>query len=206
MNKPKKIIITGEGGQGVQTIAQILALSAFDAGKEATYIPNYGVEQRGGVSVAFVQICSCEETDKSCGCHIGFPKFDKADLLINLRERAVERTKQYVTKETLYVYDSVLVKSSSLARISCEKIAIPAQSYASEKLESKVFNMIILGAVLEATKVLSKEAVEKKLDQFFADKYKKHPELKHLNKKALAVGIEMIERVNRNIKEEAGKV
>ena len=39
-----KILIAGEGGQGIQTAAQVLAKAAFKEGKRALYIPNFGVE------------------------------------------------------------------------------------------------------------------------------------------------------------------
>ena len=44
-----KIVLAGEGGQGVQSIAKILVEAGYEAGKEVLYIPNFGVEQRGGV-------------------------------------------------------------------------------------------------------------------------------------------------------------
>ena len=46
-----KIVLAGEGGQGVQSIAKILVEAGYEAGKQVLYIPNFGVEQRGGVSV-----------------------------------------------------------------------------------------------------------------------------------------------------------
>ena len=48
-----KIVLAGEGGQGVQSIAKILVEAGYEAGKQILYIPNFGVEQRGGVSIAF---------------------------------------------------------------------------------------------------------------------------------------------------------
>jgi len=56
MSEIVKIALAGEGGQGVQSVAQILTEAAALEGKEILYIPNFGVEQRGGVSIAFVQI------------------------------------------------------------------------------------------------------------------------------------------------------
>ena len=47
-----KIAAAGEGGQGVQALAETLALAAYRAGLNALYIPNFGIEQRGGVSLA----------------------------------------------------------------------------------------------------------------------------------------------------------
>ena len=51
-----RIVLAGEGGQGVQSIAKILVEAGYEAGKEILYIPNFGVEQRGGVSIAFCQV------------------------------------------------------------------------------------------------------------------------------------------------------
>jgi len=198
--KPLRLIITGEGGQGVQSVGIIIAKAAFCSGKLATYLPNYGTEQRGGVSVAYVQICSCDEKLKSCICQIGFPKFDKADILINFRERAVKRTAKYVSKDTIYLYDSNLVNSNSLKGLDCNKIAIPAERIASTKLEPKVFNMVILGALIEETGILNNKIVQEVMDEFFNEKYKKKPELKHLNRKALQIGIDMIQKIKNNSK------
>lgn len=195
MDKPTRIIITGEGGQGVQTIGKILAKAAFIHGKQATYLPNYGVEQRGGVSIAFVQICECYEDHDSCSCEIGFPKFLKADLLVNFCERAIERTKVYTKRETLYVYDSILIDDNVLNFIKCPKIAIPATDYARKNLEAKVFNMIMLGAIIGYTDILDIKDVEKAFLEEFAPKIKKRPEIKHLNLKALKVGYDLMKNI-----------
>ena len=96
-----KILIAGEGGQGVQTVAKILAQSAFTEGQEVTYIPNFGVEQRGGLSIAFVIIDSKP---------IAYPKFKTADVLAILTEKAISRVKNYQGKQT-----KILKNSSNLA-------------------------------------------------------------------------------------------
>jgi len=38
-----KILIAGEGGQGVQTISKILTETAYHKGLEVSFVPNYGV-------------------------------------------------------------------------------------------------------------------------------------------------------------------
>ena len=42
------LLIAGFGGQGVVLIGQLLGYAASSAGKNATYYPSYGAEQRGG--------------------------------------------------------------------------------------------------------------------------------------------------------------
>jgi Pyruvate/2-oxoacid:ferredoxin oxidoreductase gamma subunit len=85
-----KILIAGEGGQGIQTAAQVLAKAAFQEGQKALYIPNFGVEQRGGASLAFLVF----------GEEAVYPKFDQADYLVLLSRRVQTRVAQYQGKKT----------------------------------------------------------------------------------------------------------
>ena len=174
-----KILIAGEGGQGVQAMSHILAEAAFSAGLDVNYLPNYGVEQRGGVSLGFLQI------GKGV---IGFPKFSKADIIVVLRDRAVDRIAEYIDDKTLYIYDSDLIVGSELRGVMAEKLAIPATSLAAAKLSPTVTNMVLVGSLLSEIPVLSRKIIEDTLDKYFADKYKVKPQLRNLNKKALDLG------------------
>ena len=234
MAKVIKVAIAGEGGQGVQSIAEILAEAANAEGKNALYIPNFGVEQRGGVSIAFVQISDGE---------IGFPKFQKADILIPVSPRAVQRTTEYAGKDTVYIYDNSLIQEGevndnivgmqyfdvtppcptadhpnndqSQDMIAGEPktcsftkpgpgvnpgdipevkkvLAIPANDIAKNELHPRVFNIIILGAVIAATEVLPMDAIKKALESKLGDKFKKNPALRDMNFKALERGYQLI--------------
>ena len=46
----EEIIIAGFGGQGVLSMGRILAYSGLMEGKEVTWMPAYGPEQRGGTA------------------------------------------------------------------------------------------------------------------------------------------------------------
>ncbi|MFH1789565.1 MAG: 2-oxoacid:acceptor oxidoreductase family protein [bacterium] len=81
-----KILLSGDGGQGIQTIADIITRSAHEKGLYVSDIPNFGLEQRGGVSLAFLQISNEE---------ILYPKFTKPDILLIMSEQADFRTKIY---------------------------------------------------------------------------------------------------------------
>lgn len=179
-----RIVLAGEGGQGVQTVAEILAEAAYGGGKQVIYIPNFGVEQRGGVSVAFVQI-----SDEA----IGSPKFDTADVVVALSDRAVHRTRQYVGTETTFIYDSGIGNIEvSIPTGAAKVLPIPAIGVAKKELNPRVFNIIIMGAVVCTTGVISidqaKEAIEEKL--FY--KFEKKPDLRDLNFKALERGCELV--------------
>lgn len=183
MEKPLKIIVAGEGGQGIQVIGKTLTVGAFMDNKKTTFIPNYGVEQRGGVSLAFVQISKKE---------IPFPKFAKADILIVLCHRAIERTKRYVTKETLYIYDKEQIFSKDISDVNCRKIGLEGQEYAKKYLSLKVANVIYLGAINEAGKIISQAVLRNALEKELGEKILNDAHLHKLNLKALEVGRVMI--------------
>ena len=107
-----KILIAGEGGQGIQTAAQVLARAAFKEGKNALYIPNFGVEQRGGASIAFLTI------DKA---PVVYPKFEKADILAILSEKVKKRVKKYQGPKTKVISEKnnllILKKILDLTKI-----------------------------------------------------------------------------------------
>lgn len=181
--KLKRIIIAGEGGQGIQALAHILTGAAFEQGMNVSFLPNFGVEQRGGVSLAFIQI-STEE--------ISFPKFPKADILVLFAPRAVKRIETYLKKDTVVIFDNSLVPEKLLEHLRVEKVALPASRYAKEHLVPRVFNIILLGALTAELKNLKIKRVEKELLTFFAEKIKKEPQMKHFNLKALEYGFETV--------------
>ncbi|GAW92968.1 2-oxoacid:acceptor oxidoreductase family protein [Calderihabitans maritimus] len=189
MSRITKIVIAGEGGQGVQAIAEIIGEAAYEEGKQALYIPNFGVEQRGGVSVAFIQVSRQK---------IGSPKFDKADVVVALSDRAVRRTRQYVNSATIFVYDSSIQGvEKDLPDNAWEVVKLPALEIAKKKLNPRVFNVIILGTIIKATGVITeakaKEALEKKLGH----RFQQDPQLRVLNHKALEEGIGLVQKCFR---------
>ncbi|HOB87340.1 MAG TPA: 2-oxoacid:acceptor oxidoreductase family protein, partial [Bacillota bacterium] len=176
------------------------------------YIPNFGIEQRGGVSLAMVQLSAAP---------IGAPKFQIADLIVALSPRSYRRCFQHLGPETMVLYDSSLMEPPRVEdqvvglqaydTIAPEAfaervgrhprreespppgrrlIAIPASDLARKHLHPRVFNMIVLGAIGAITGMveleLIKEALAKKLDRRFA----KDPDLKENNFKALELGWE----------------
>ncbi|MFH1366579.1 MAG: 2-oxoacid:acceptor oxidoreductase family protein [Patescibacteria group bacterium] len=183
----KKILIAGEGGQGVQTMAKLLNQSAYDKGLKVSYIPNYGVEQRGGVSIAFIYI-----QDKP----VIFPKFDKADLVVILSERSVLRTWRYVGSESIVIYNSSYITpkliNSQKPRIK-NLIPIDATNLAQNKLKSpRVFNTIVLGAILGKLGKVTFAEMKRAIKKSLGAKIKAKPELETLNNDALKMGMELV--------------
>ncbi|RKO67969.1 2-oxoacid:acceptor oxidoreductase family protein [Desulfofundulus salinus] len=184
MAKAVKILLAGEGGQGVQSVAEIIAEAANEEGREALYIPNFGVEQRGGVSIAYLQI-----GDEP----IGAPKFQTGDIVIALSDRAVHRTRQYVGPQTLFVYDSSIEGVEDALPTQAKKILpIPAIEVSKNELHPRVFNIVIMGAVIKATGVISVEEAKKAIEKKLGYKFEKNPKLRELNFRALERGMELV--------------
>jgi 2-oxoglutarate ferredoxin oxidoreductase subunit gamma len=152
-----KVLIAGEGGQGVQSIAEILARAAFADGKKALYIPNFGVEQRGGVSLAFVII-----DDKP----VVYPKFEKADILAILTERASKRVESYIDQQTKVIQG-------------------PAITQKDKGLPSKAWNILVLGQINKEGKIVSEESLKKSLEERFAKQFAENPQLRKIDLEAL---------------------
>lgn len=179
-----KIVMAGEGGQGVQSVAEIIAEAANEEGKECLYIPNFGVEQRGGVSVAFVQI-----SDES----IGAPKFNTGDIVVALSDRAFYRTKQYVGPQTIFVYDtSIDIPQEALPTNAARILGIPAVEISKNELHPRVFNIIIMGAVVGATSVISREDAKRAIEHKLGAKFEKQPKLREQNFSAIDRGIDLV--------------
>jgi 2-oxoglutarate ferredoxin oxidoreductase subunit gamma len=184
-----RVALAGEGGQGVQSVAEILAEAAYNENKQAIYIPNFGLEQRGGVSIAFIQV-----SDE----RIGAPKFNKADVVIAMSERAVGRTAEYSDSNTLFVYDDGFnVDAEELPAEAKQIIGLPAVNTANEELHPRVFNVIIMGAVIGLTNMVTFEAAKNALVNKLGHKFENNPDLRELNFKALEIGKRMAEEALR---------
>jgi len=217
MSQAVCIALAGEGGQGVQLVGEILADSAYRAGLNSIYIPNFGVEQRGGVSIAFVQV-SPEP--------IGSPKFKKADILVPLSQRAVDRTRTYIKQDTLYIYEASAIEPPHVndramgiqawdtvapeaitLMVGTEAaepakppagirpktiIGIPAAEIAKNELKPRVFNIIILGAIVAASRILAPEKVMESMSKKLGSKFESDAELKALNFKAFETGVSYV--------------
>lgn len=179
-----KMVLAGEGGQGVQAVAEILVEAAHEEGKECLYIPNFGVEQRGGVSVAYIQISDDV---------IGAPKFKIGDVVVALSERSIHRTKKYVGPETVFVYDSSInIAEKDLPQNAARILNIPAVEISNHELNPRVFNVIIMGAVVGATNVITREDAKKAIEHKLGAKFEKQPQLRDMNFSAIDRGIEIV--------------
>ncbi|HCC22393.1 TPA: ketoisovalerate oxidoreductase [Candidatus Uhrbacteria bacterium] len=183
MSGTYNIIVSGEGGQGVLSIAEIIAYAAWLQGRKAVCVPYFSTEKRGGVSTAFAQI-----GDQP----LSFPKFRHANLWVALSQRAVDRISPYLCEDTTVIVNSHLVKDLSSIK-SYSPHAIDATALATEQLKKpRTFNMIILGAMLKFVPDITEEGFVAALDKQFVAQYERDPELRELNRQALDLGYSLL--------------
>ena len=151
----EEILIGGVGGQGVVLSGILLGTAAtlFD-GKQAVQTQSYSSELRGGSTRAEVIISEEPVTD---------PQVRKPDILIALAEDALSKYVDRVKPKGLLVIDSDLVKGAKPG--DYEILSIPATSTADKEMGNIVVaNLIILGAIIRKTGLLSVEAMEKAIE------------------------------------------
>jgi len=178
----KEIIISGFGGQGVLSMGKILAYSALMDGKEVTWMPAYGPEQRGGT--ANVTVIVSDE-------RISSPILSHFDVAVVLNQPSLEKFEPKLKPGGVLIYDSYGILNPP-TRKDITVYRIDAMDKAAEMKNGKVFNMIVLGGLLKVAPVVSDKGVEKAL-------YKTLPERHHslipLNMQALGEGGHIIEEV-----------
>jgi 2-oxoglutarate ferredoxin oxidoreductase subunit gamma len=170
-----EIRVTGSGGQGAITLGNILGTAAaLHDGKEAVVTEGYSPAITGGWSRADVVISDGP---------IDYPLVSKLDALVAMYQEGLELNAKLVKPSGVIVVESQLVDASR-ARADGLILSIPAASQAQALGKKVLTNIVLLGALLGATSVVSKTSVEKTLVERF-------PKAAELNLKALNSGLEL---------------
>ncbi|HPI20008.1 MAG TPA: 2-oxoacid:acceptor oxidoreductase family protein [Candidatus Kapabacteria bacterium] len=172
-------IFSGFGGQGVLTMGMLLGYAGIIEDKEVTWMPSYGPEMRGGTANC-ITIVSDEL--------ISSPIISKFDTVVALNQPSVDKFEAKVKKGGNIIFDStnILIPPT---REDINIYSIAASEAAVSMKNTKVLNMIVLGAFIEARKVVKPETIFKALEQVLPERYHK---LIPLNKQAFEVGMGLI--------------
>ena len=170
-----EVRFSGFGGQGIILAAVILGRAAalYD-GKHAVQTQVYGPEARGGASMSAVII-----DDEP----IFYPEVTVPDIYVIMSQEGYERYGSKAQREAVMIIDSDMVEG----RPDCRFIDVPATSEARITLGKVIVaNIVMLGAVVAATGVVSDAAIEKAV----LDSVPKGTE--KLNLAALKRGMELV--------------
>lgn len=178
----KSFVFSGSGGQGIMSAGMMMAHAAIDMKKHATFLPEYGPEQRGGSAKCTVIISDDE---------IVSPLTKKCDNLVAMNEQAYNKFKDDIKEGGILVVNSSRI-TSEINRDDVKVIAVPVDDIALEVGNIKVANIVIIGALIGATEIVSKDIFVASLEEKFKAK---KPEILEMNMKALEKGIVFGEKI-----------
>jgi len=142
--------ISGAGGQGVISAANILAKCAVSEGLYATQTQSYGPASRGGVSKGEVVISDAP---------IDYPFVRVPDILVVMSQEAYKSYISDVEEGTIVIIDPDLVKG--------EGLGVKATSAAGEAGSRQNANMVMLGALASFLDFIDTDALREEVKRRF---------------------------------------
>jgi 2-oxoglutarate ferredoxin oxidoreductase subunit gamma len=170
-----EIIISGFGGQGVLFAGQLLAYTALDNGLEVTWFPSYGPEMRGGTAHCIVIISDDE---------IGSPVILNPYAAIVMNLPSLDKYESLVKEGGILVVNTSLVNRNP-TRDDITSVLVPANEIAEELGDSRLANIVLVGALFECLDTLSLKAIGEGLGKHIPEH---HRDLLGANLKALERG------------------
>lgn len=174
------MIIAGFGGQGVMLIGNLLAYAGMNMDLQVTYMPVYGVEMRGGTANCTV-VLNDEE--------IGSPIIYQPTSLIVMNQPSLEKFAPRLLPQGKLIYNSSIIQTSPELLPEQEAWAVPANQLANELGDTRMANMVILGAWVQAVGAVGLQAVQDSLQEVISSR---NQHLIPKNRQALEAGAEHV--------------
>jgi len=154
-----KMFFAGTGGMGILLMGQIIGAAAMLENKEATFFPSYGPEMRGGTAN-----CTVIVSDKP----IRSPLIFESDCVVAMTLPSMRKFEPTLKPGGLLMLNTSLIRHAP-ERSDINVIEVPVTELATNTLgNAKVANIIMLGAFIRATNVVSSESIEQVLHSIFS--------------------------------------
>lgn len=139
------LFIAGFGGQGVLLAGNLLSYAAIIEGKNVSFFPSYGVEKRGGEAMCTVVIADGE---------VGSPVVGYPSITILLNQSSLDKYGGRTRPGGTCIINSSLVDIGRFDRRDIEIILLPMNDIAMELGDSRMMNMVAVGAYAEHSKAV----------------------------------------------------
>lgn len=176
-NNQTRIIIAGFGGQGVVLAGNVLARAAVIEDKNVTGMVSYGAEMRGGTANSTIVI-----SDEK----IASPFVEIPDVAIIMNQPSRDKFEPDIASGGLAVINSTMVEDVG-PRTDIDRVSIDASDIANSLGNTRVANLVILGAFVKKTGILKQQSVVTAIDELFSSK---KPAFVEINTKAFNAGYE----------------
>jgi 2-oxoisovalerate ferredoxin oxidoreductase beta subunit len=144
-----RIKVAGFGGQGVLMLGEVLAEAGLGAGYEVSWLPSYGPEMRSGTSNCHVRLASHA---------IDSPLVSRPNVLLALNEPSLRKFLPALEEGGIVLYNDNEIPADCVRR-DVRMVALPFTQLADELGATKVGNIVMLGALLEATGMLEQDRI-----------------------------------------------
>ena len=153
-----KMFFAGSGGQGVLLMGQIITYAAMLEGKEATFLPSYGPEMRGGTAN-----CTVVVSDKP----VSSPLIYEADIAVVMNRPSMDKFEPMVKAGGFMFYNESIIDRKP-ERTDIKSVAVDLAARCAALGNDKVANMVILGEVVRGTSVVQVDTVFKVFEKVFS--------------------------------------
>jgi 2-oxoglutarate ferredoxin oxidoreductase subunit gamma len=170
-----KMIFSGFGGQGVIMMGYLFAMAGMYEEKNVTCLPSYGAEVRGGTANCTVVISSEE---------IASPVASEPDFAVFMNQPSLIRFQNQIQSGGTVFLNSSMIETKPI-RGDIEIFEIPLNELAKQIKSDKVMNIIMLGALIKKTGLVSLGTMTHALKETFGHK---NPSVFKLNESALMLG------------------
>jgi 2-oxoglutarate ferredoxin oxidoreductase subunit gamma len=175
-----KTIFAGFGGQGVLMMGYSFAQAAMFEGFHVTYLPSYGVEVRGGTANCTVSVSNEE---------IASPVASQPDYLVVMNNPSLLTFQTRIAPGGAFFLNSSIITGRP-NRSDVDIWEIPTAEIATELGNPRVQNVVMMGAYVKMTRMVSAETYLKSLKSILGAKKKAAMEI---NRKAFEAGFNYIE-------------
>ncbi len=154
-----KLFFAGSGGQGVLTMGQMLTYAAMYADMNATWLPSYGPEMRGGTANCTVVI----SPEKPVSC----PLIYEADDVVVMNLPSLIKFESLVKPGgNLFVNSSMIEQKAT--RDDINVYYVPANDIAMQLGNARTANTVMLGALVSVAPVVPVEMIYKIMEKTFS--------------------------------------
>jgi 2-oxoisovalerate ferredoxin oxidoreductase beta subunit len=170
------IKLAGAGGDGAQTAAMLLTKASINEGFDATHIPSYGPESRGGTSYADVHVAVEEVLS---------PAAPDPRLLVAFNAPSLDKFGPVVREGGIAIYDSSVIQDVPKVQSGVQLVAVPCTQIALEVGKLLLKNTVALGALQAASGLFPPETFLEAIRRALAAK----PDLIPMNEEAFRRGM-----------------
>ncbi|WP_459130185.1 2-oxoacid:acceptor oxidoreductase family protein [Guggenheimella bovis] len=152
----ERCIMAGFGGQGIMLMGQLVAQAGMFEDLNVSWLPSYGPEMRGGTANCAVIVSEKE---------IASPIISQdASSIIIMNLPSLAKFEPELVPGGIALINSSLI-SEKVKRQDVKAVYIPVSELANELGNTKVSNMIMLGAFVEMTGCVKPESILKAMEK-----------------------------------------